>query len=116
MRTDMAHVVRLAASQATLRRADGRIADMTGLLDDADAGVRTAIAESIGRRGADAVAPLRAVAGSGSERAALVAVYGLSNAGRPGGAALVAIAESPPNQSVRAFAKLGLGEAPGHTH
>ena len=53
-----------------LRRTDGRITDVVGLLDDADATVRTGIAESIGTRGADAVAPLRAVVDGGVGRRA----------------------------------------------
>jgi hypothetical protein len=117
LRDDPAPAVRLAAGRALLARDDGGIAAVIGLLDDPDASVRAGVAESIGTRGADAVAPLRAVVDQGSERAALAAVYGLSRAGGPGGRALAAIAESHTNESIRAFARLGLGEAPSsHKH
>ena len=114
---DEAPAVRLAAGRALLARDDDTIADVVGLLDDPDANVRAGVAEAVGARGADAIPPLRAVVDTGTERAALAAVLGISRAGRPGGAALAAIAENHPNESVRAFAKLGLGEAPGsHKH
>lgn len=109
--------VRVAAGRAVLAREDAGIVDVVALLDDPDASVRTGIAESIGARGADAIPPLRAVVDTGSERAALAAILGISRAGKGAGAALGEIAEKHPNESVRAFAKLGLGEAPSsHDH
>lgn len=109
--------VRVAAGRAVLGREDAGIADVVALLDDPDASVRTGIAESIGGRGADAIPPLRAVVDGGSERAALAAILGISRAGPGAAAALGEIAEKHPNASVRAFAKLGLGEAPSsHDH
>jgi hypothetical protein len=109
--------VRLAAGRAVLGREDAGIADVATLLDDPEARVRTGIAESIGTRGAQALAPLRAVVDTGSERAALAAILGISRVGKGAGAALGEIAEKHPNESVRAFAKLGLGEAPStHDH
>lgn len=114
---DDAPAVRLAAGRVLLARDDGTIGDVIGLFDDPDASVRAGIAEAVGKRGADAIVPLRRVVDTGSERAALAAVLGLSNAGRAGGVAIADIAEHHPNAAVRGFAKLGLGELPGgHKH
>jgi hypothetical protein len=82
------------------------------MLDDAEASVRSGMAESIGALGAQAVAPLRGVVEHGSERAALAAVLGISKSGRSGGPVLAAIADTHPNPSVQAFARLALGKAP----
>jgi hypothetical protein len=117
LRDDPAPAVRLAAGQALLaRHQGGAIADVVGLLDDPDAAARTGIAESLGALGTAAVAPLHTVVDGGSERAALAAVLGLSRTGRQGGVVLAAIAETHQQESVRAFARLALGEAPGHEH
>lgn len=114
---DDAPAVRLAAARVLLGRDDARVADVVGLLDDDEASVRTGVAEAIAARGADVIVPLRVVVDTGSERAALAAVLAISRTGKPGGTALAAIAESHPNEAVRAFARLGLGEAPSsHKH
>ena len=123
-RDDPSPVVRLAAARALLagyaRGGDAAgshaIADVIGMLDDPDAGVRTGVAESIGALGEPAVAPLDAAVDGDSERAALAAILGLARTGPKGAALLALIAESHENKSVRAFARLALGEAPGHAH
>jgi hypothetical protein len=88
-RDDPSPVVRLAAARALLagyaRGGDAAgshaIADVIGMLDDPDAGVRTGVAESIGALGEPAVAPLDAAVDGDSERAALAAVLGLARTG-----------------------------------
>jgi hypothetical protein len=124
VRNDPSPVVRLAAGRALVaghgngalvaRHGNGAIADVIGLLDDPDIAVRTGMAESIGDRGDVAVGPLSAVVDDGSERAALAAVLGLSRAGKQGALMLASIAQAHDNKAVQAFAKLALGEAPGH--
>ena len=116
MRDDPSPAVRLAAGRVLLGRADGAIGDVVPLLDDPDAGVRSAIAESFGALGAPAVGPLSAVVDDGSERAALAAVLGLSRTGKPGATMLASVADSHRYPAVQAFARLALGEAPGHGH
>lgn len=116
MRDDPSPAVRLAAGRVLLGRADGPIGDVVPLLDDADAGVRSGIAESFGALGAAAVGPLSAVVDDGSERAALAAVLGLSRTGKAGATILASVAESHRHPAVQAFARLALGEAPGHGH
>ena len=121
---DPSPVVRLAAARALLAgyarggntAGSHAIADVIGLLDDPDAAVRTGIAESIGALGEPAVAPLDAAVDGDSERAALAAILGLARTGPKGAALLELIAKTHENKSVRAFARLALGEAPGHTH
>ncbi len=123
VRSDVAPTVRLAAGRLLVaRRRDGEtaegthaIADVIGLLDDPDAGVRSGIAESIGALGDAAVGPLSAVVDDGSERAALAAVLGLAHAGKQGAVLLTSIAKAHDNPAVRAFARLALGEAPAHS-
>lgn len=117
VRGDPSPPVRLAAGSALLARDGGRaVVDVVGLLDDPDDGVRGGIAERIGALGAAAVGPLAAVVDDGSERAALAAVLGLSYTGREGAVMLSSIAEAHEKESVRAFARLAFGQAPGHTH
>lgn len=118
MRDDAAPAVRLAAGRAILARRDdgGGIGDVVAALDDADPTVRNGIAEAIGALGQPAVGPLSAVVDDGSERAALAAVLGLSGTGKPGGVMLASIAQGHRYPSVQAFARLALGEAPGHGH
>lgn len=118
MRDDAAPAVRLAAGRGLLARREdgGAIGDVVALLDDPDKTVRNGIAESIGALGQAAVGPLSAVVDDGSELAALAAVLGLSHAGKPGGVMLASIAQSHRYPSVQAFARLALGEAPGHGH
>lgn len=117
LREDKDASVRLAAGEALLSRGGASaIADVIVLLDDPDAPVRNGIAGAIGALGSPAVEPLRKVADTGSERAALAAVLGLARAGNDGGAALVAITHLHPNEAVRTFAKLAIGRGIGHSH
>jgi hypothetical protein len=118
MRNDASPAVRLAAGRALLaHHGSAGITDAAVLLDDPNAGVRTGIAETIGRIGAPAVAPLHAVVDGPSERAALAAVIGLSHAGEEGGEALETIEKTHRQESIRAFAGLALGRGPDtHEH
>jgi hypothetical protein len=113
IRADPSPTVRLAAGRALLaRQGTSGIPDVVALLDDHDDTVRSGIAESIGAFGAPAIAPLLAVVNAGSEHAALAAVLGISRTGPKAAVTLETIADTHAKESVRAFARLALGEAP----
>ncbi len=118
VRDDPAPTVRLAAGRTILTRfrAAG-VPDVTGLLDHPDASVRTGIAEAAGALGPEAIKPLLAVVNEGSERAALAAILGLSQAGPKAAVTIETIADTHPNENVRVFAGLAFGKAPdAHKH
>jgi hypothetical protein len=115
--TDKSPDVRRAVGAALIARYGASAVDeVVVLLDDEDKGVRAATAMSIGALGADAVPALKRVVDGESKRAAFAAVLGLSHAGEEGAKEIFFIANSHQDESVRAFARLALGKAPGHEH
>jgi hypothetical protein len=88
-----------------------------GALHDREADVRGAAARALGTLGASAVPGLRQVVDGSDPEAARAAVVALHlTASDEAGAALVEIADSHPDESVRALAAVALGRKLGHTH
>ena len=85
-------------------------------LGDPDADVRARAIQEIGGLGEEAVPSLRAVVDGGSTDAAVGAVGALRATGSPGMRALVEIADSHPDASVRQAAAIALGRPIGHRH
>jgi hypothetical protein len=117
-RSDAAPEVRAAAvlRLVALRGTDG-LDGALGALHDSEAGVRGAAARALGTLGAAAVPGLRRVVDANDPEAARAAVVALHLTASPeAGAALVEIADSHPDEGVRALAAVALGRKIGHTH
>lgn len=116
VRTDPAPVVRQAAAEALA--ASGTVWGMEGAVEalaDGDAGVRSAAAQAIARRGPEAVPFLQSALRADSPSAA-GAVVTLSLLGSAGREVLTTTAASHPDEKIRVMAQLALGKAPGHGH
>ena len=85
-------------------------------LGDPDPSVRAVAMQEVGGLGGEAVPSLRAVVDGGATDAALGAVGALRATGGEGRHALVEIAASHPDASVRQAAEIALGRPIGHRH